>query len=462
MTERIRGGVHAAIRHDSADKHVTGKAVYIDDMAMPPETRHGFLAISPHAHARITRIDTAKAAAHPGVSAVITAADIPGCNDIAPIFAGEPMLADGVVEYVGHPIAAVAAETMDGAREAAALIEVDYEVLDPVLTIEEALDKEHYVAPPMIMRRGDAEAALAAAPHRVQGEVRCGGQDHFYLEGHIALAVPGEDRDMVVYSSTQHPTEVQHGVGRVLGVTSNAVTVELRRMGGAFGGKESQATIIAAIAAVLAQACAKPVKLRLTRDDDMTVTGKRHDFLFRYDVGFDGDGVIQAIDMMQAARAGNVADLTTSVLARALCHADNCYFIPNALFRGYPCKTNTVSNTAFRGFGGPQGMIAIEDIIERIARHLGLDVDTIRRRNYYGIGTRDTTRPSMTRAFAPVRLRGRVSWIDASVSTGCFVARLQPLSDSSINVAFFGRRPDLKVTGSPIRMRPARRFSGPA
>ncbi len=369
MTDGIRGGAHAALRHDSAHKHVTGQAVYIDDMPMLPGTRHAWLAISPHPHARIKRIETAKVVAYPGVSAVITAADIPGHNDIAPIFSGEPVLADGVVEYVGHPVAAVAAESMDAARIAAELIEIDYEALDPVLTIEDALDKESYVAAPMIMRRGDAAAALAAASHRLQGEISCGGQDHFYLEGQIALAVPGEDHDMVVYSSTQHPTEVQHGVGHVLGVPSNAVTVELRRMGGAFGGKESQSTIIAAIAAVLAQACAKPVKLRLTRDDDMTVTGKRHDFMFSYDVGFDDDGMIEAIDMVQAARAGNVADLTTSVLARSLCHADNCYFIPNALFRGYACKTNTVSNTAFRGFGGPQGMVAIEDIIERIARH---------------------------------------------------------------------------------------------
>ena len=358
---------------------------------MLPGTQHAWLVTSPHPHARIVRIDTAKAEAAPGVAAVITAADIPGHNDVAPIFSGEPALADGVVEYVGHPIAAVAAATMDAARAAAGLIEIDYQVLEPILSIEDALAAEHYVADPMIMRKGDAAAALDAAPNRLQGEVSCGGQDHFYLESHIALAVPGEDRDMVVYSSTQHPTEVQHGVGHVLGVPSNAVTVELRRMGGAFGGKESQSTIIAAVAAVLARACAKPVKLRLTRDDDMTVTGKRHDFLFRYDVGFGDDGVIQAIDMMQAARAGNVADLTTSVLARSLCHADNCYFIPNALFRGYPCKTHTVSNTAFRGFGGPQGMIVIEEIIERIARHLGRDVDEIRRRNYYGIGARDWT-----------------------------------------------------------------------
>ena len=391
MTTGIKGGAHSAVRHDSAEKHVTGKAVYIDDMPSVPGTQEAWLFTSTVPHARITRLDISRAAAHPGVGAVITAADFTGKNDIAPIFADEPALADKVVEYIGQPVAAIAADTMDIARAAAELIDVAYEELPPVLTVEEALEKEQFTSAPQIMRRGDAEGALGKATHRIQGELRCGGQDHFYLESHIALAVPQEDRDMLVYSSTQHPTEVQHGVAHVLGVPSNAVTVEIRRMGGAFGGKESQATIIAAIAAALAEKCGHPVKLRLTRDEDMTVTGKRHDFLFRYDVGFDGDGVIDGLDILLAERAGNVADLSSSVLARALCHADNCYYVPNALFRGYPCKTNTVSNTAFRGFGGPQGMIVIEGVIEHVARHLGIDPDTVRRRNYYGVGDRNVT-----------------------------------------------------------------------
>ena len=387
----LKGGVHRAWRHDSAEKHVTGQAVYIDDMPNLPGTQEVWLTTSPHAHARIRGIKTAKARAASGVSAVLTAADIPGINDIAPIFSGEPILADGVVEHCGHPVAAVAADSRDAARQAAGLIEVDYEPLVPVLAIEDALERGAYVAAPQILRRGDAETAIAAAARRITGEVTCGGQDHFYLEGHVALAVPQEDRDMLVYSSTQHPTEVQHAVARVLGVPVNAVTVEIRRMGGAFGGKESQASIVAAIAAALARLSGGPVKLRLSRDDDMTVTGKRHDFLMRYDAGFDQDGRIQGLDILFAARAGNVADLSTSVMTRTLCHADNCYDIPNALFRGYCCKTNTVSNTAFRGFGGPQGMVAIEAVIEHIARDLGVDVETVRRANYYGAAPRNVT-----------------------------------------------------------------------
>lgn len=391
MTAARAGGVHASFHHDSAVKHVTGKAVYIDDMPRPAGLLEAWLVTSPVAHARIGGIDTAEATALAGVAAVVTAADIPGQNDVAPILADEPVLAEGVVEYVGHPVAAVAAESRDIARRAASRIAVDYVELPAVLTIAEALARRQFVAPPQVMRRGDPAAALDAAPHRLQGTVGCGGQDHFYLEGQVALAVPGEDRDMVVYTSTQHPTEVQHGVANVLGVALAQVTAEVRRLGGAFGGKESQATIIAAIAALLAWAAARPVKLRLSRDDDMIVTGKRHDFTIDYDVGFNDDGRILGLDMTFAAGAGHVADLSTAVLNRTLCHADNCYYLPDVVFRGYLCKTNTVSNTAFRGFGGPQGMLAIETVIERLARHLGRDIDAVRSQNYYGVDNRNTT-----------------------------------------------------------------------
>jgi xanthine dehydrogenase large subunit len=325
------------------------------------------------------------------VSLAITAADLPGKNDIAPIRSGEPALAADIVEYEGQPVAAIAAATLDQARAAAKLAAIDYERLPAVLTIEEAMARDSYVSPPQLMVRGDVEAALAGAPHRLSGELRCGGQDHFYLEGQIALATPGETPDMHVWSSTQHPTEVQHGVAHILGLPFNAVTVEVRRMGGAFGGKESQATIIAGIAALLAWKARQPVKLRLPRDDDMRATGKRHPFLIRYDVGFDAQGHILALDLTLAANGGNVADHTPAVLTRALCHADNCYFLPNVRFRGLPCKTNTVSNTAFRGYGGPQAMLAIETIIEVIARRLGLPVYAVRRRNFYGVGRNDVT-----------------------------------------------------------------------
>jgi xanthine dehydrogenase large subunit len=393
---RIRGAVHTAVRHDSAVGHVTGAARYLDDVPTVLGTLEAALVLSPHAHARIRGIDLTRARAAEGVIAVITAADIPGKNDIAPIRSDEPALAAGLVEYEGQPVAAVAAATLDQARAAAKLVEVDYEPLPAVLTVEEAMARESYVSPPQMMVRGEVEPALAAAPLRLSGELSCGGQDHFYLEGHIALAVPGEAGDMQVWSSTQHPTEVQHGVAHLLALPFNAVTVDVRRMGGAFGGKESQATIIAGIAAVLAWKARRPVKLRLPRDDDMRATGKRHPFLIRYDVGFDREGHILALDLTLAANGGSVADHTPAVLTRALCHADNCYFLPHARFRGLACKTNTVSNTAFRGYGGPQGMLAIEAIIETIARQLGLAVETVRRRNFYGVGRNDVTPYGMT------------------------------------------------------------------
>jgi xanthine dehydrogenase large subunit len=392
----LRGGVHTPARHDSAHAHVTGRALYLDDVPLPPGALEAALVLSPHAHARIRRIDPARAVAAPGVAAVVSAEDIPGRNDIGPILRGEPALAAGVAEYVGHPVAAVAAETLDQARLAATLVDVEYEPLPAILRIEDAIAGGHLVSAEQVIQRGDVRLALGYAPMRLKGEVRCGGQDHFYLEGQIAIAIPGEDRDITVLSSTQHPTEVQHGVAHLLGLPFNAVTVEVRRLGGAFGGKESQATIVAGIAAVLAWKARRPVKLRLPRDDDMRATGKRHPFLIQYDAGFDEDGSLLALDMTLAANAGNVADLSPAVLTRALCHADNCYYLPNVRLRGLACKTNTVSNTAFRGFGGPQGMLAIEAVIEAVARHLGVPVELVRRRNFYGIGRNDVTPYGMT------------------------------------------------------------------
>lgn len=387
----IVGAVHTKVRHDSARGHVTGQAQYIDDMPLLPGTLEVVLVTSPHPHAGIVSIDVSAAQAADGVRGVISAADIPGANNVGPVFAGEPILAEGFVDYVGAPVVAIAADTYDQARAATALVAVEYEARPAVLEIEQALEQESYTYPPQFMTIGEPETALDNARHRIDGEIRCGGQDHFYLESNIAMAVPGEFGDMTVYCSTQHPSEVQHGVCHVLGVPTNAVMVEVRRMGGAFGGKESQPSIFAAIAALLADRCGQPVKLRLRRDDDMIITGKRHDFLFRYDVGFDDDGRIEGIDILMGMRSGNVADLSPGVLARALCHADNCYYLPNARLRGYPCKTNTVSNTAFRGFGGPQGMLVIETVIEHIARSLGRSVDDIRAVNYYGTDDRNVT-----------------------------------------------------------------------
>jgi len=386
-----RRGAHASVRHDSAAGHVTGRAVYLDDMPLPPDTLEAALVLSRHPHARIRGIDLAAALAVPGVVAAVTAADIPGVNDIGPILKGEPALADGLAEYAGQPLAAIAAASLEAARAAAALVAVDYEELPAVLSVEQALAAGLFVASPQVMVRGDPDAALDFAPLRLSGELRCGGQDHFYLEGQIAIAVPGEDRDMLVYSSTQHPTEVQHGVAHLLGLPFNQVTVEVRRMGGAFGGKESQATIIAGIAAVLAARARRPVKLRLPRDDDMLATGKRHPFLIRWDAGVDAEGRMLALDLVLAADAGNVADLTPAVVTRALCHADNCYWIPDIRVTGLSCKTHKVSNTAFRGFGGPQGMLAIEAVLDAVARRLRLPLDTVRARNFYGTDSRNVT-----------------------------------------------------------------------
>ena len=387
----IRGAVHSNVRHDSARGHVSGLARYIDDMPLLPGTQEIVLVTSPHAHARIVSVDVSEARAMDGVRGIATAGDIPGHNDIGPIFEGEPVLASGVAKYAGAPVVAVAADTYDQAHAAAKKVVVEYEELTPVLEIEDALEREQYTYPPQIMTYGDPDASIAAAPRRIKGELRCGGQDHFYLESNIALAVPRDDGDLDIYSSTQHPSEVQHGVAHTLGVPTNAVTVEVRRMGGGFGGKESQPTIIAAIAALMADITGRPAKLRLRRDDDMIVTGKRHDFLFRYEAGFDETGRIAGVDILLGMRSGNVADLSPGVLARALCHADNCYYLPNARLSGYPCKTNTVSNTAFRGFGGPQGMIVIEAMLEHIARELGMTLDEVRAVNYYGTEDRNVT-----------------------------------------------------------------------
>jgi xanthine dehydrogenase large subunit len=385
----IRGAVHTNMRHDSAVKHVTGRAIYIDDMPVPQHCQETALVLSPYAYARIVSIDISQAVGMPGVSAVVSAKDIEGKNDIAPVFSDEPLLAEGTADYAGMPVAAVAADTYDQALAAARLIKVEYEELEPVLSIEEAWEKGQFTYTPPKIVFGDAEATIEKSPRTISGEVRCGGQDHFYLESHIALVVPGEDRDMTVYSSTQHPTEVQHGVSHVLGIAQNDVTVEVRRMGGGFGGKESQSTIVAGIAALLAAKCGKPVKLRLRRDDDMIATGKRHDFLFRYRIGFDETGRIDSAIIDMATRSGNVADLSAGVVARALCHGNNAYYIPNVIFRGWPCKTNTVSNTAFRGFGGPQGMLAIETAMEHIARDLGKTVEDVRAVNWMGTTDRN-------------------------------------------------------------------------
>jgi xanthine dehydrogenase large subunit len=391
MAERaIRGGLRAAVPHDSAAKHVAGEALYIDDLPEPAGTLYAAVGLSAKAHAEIVRMDLDRVRSAPGVVAVVRAEDVPGSNDIGPVYPGDPLFAEGVAEYAGQALFAVVATTVEQARRAACLAAVEYRELEAILTVEDALAKEATVLPSHEMSRGDPEPALAGAPHRLSGRIKMGGQDHFYLEGQVALAVPGEDGDMLVWSSTQHPSEVQHLIAKVLDRPHNAVTVEVRRMGGGFGGKETQAAPFACMAALLAQHTGRPVKLRLDRDDDMLLTGKRHDFVIDYEVGFDGDGRIQSIVFEQAARCGFSPDLSAAIADRAMFHADNAYHLPHVRITSHRCKTHTVSNTAFRGFGGPQGMMGIEKVIDAIARELGLDPLEVRRRNLYGSG-RDVT-----------------------------------------------------------------------
>jgi len=391
----ISGGVAEAIAHDSAEKHVSGRAVYIDDMVELAGTLHVQAGMSERAHAQILSMDLEAVRAGPGVVAVLTAADIPGINDASPIAGDDPIFAEGRVEYIGQPLFAVAAESYLQARVAAKLAKIEYRDLDPILTIDEAMAAESFVLPTRGMERGDPETAIAASPHRLSGNIEIGGQDHFYLEGQIAYAVPGEDGDMVIYSSTQHPSEVQHNAARALGVAENAVTVEIRRMGGGFGGKESHPALIASTAAIVARATGRPAKYRLDRDDDMMMTGKRHDFKIGYEVGFDDKGRINGITFEQAARCGYSADLSSSICDRAMFHADNSYYLDHVRIRSYRCKTNTQSNTAFRGFGGPQGMVGIERVIDAIAFDLGLDPAKVRKTNFYGGAGRDTTQYGM-------------------------------------------------------------------
>jgi xanthine dehydrogenase large subunit len=379
----IRGGVNTALAHDSAACHVSGEAVYVDDMPELPGTVHLYIAISTRAHARIVALDVSAVRQQPGVVCVLAAVDIPGVNDASPIFGDDPVFAVDEVQYAGQSIFAVAAETIEVARAAAKLARIEYEDLPALITVDDALAANADLLPAQTMRLGDVDAALRKAPHRISSTVRTGGQDHFYLEGQIAYAIPGEGGDMLIYSSTQHPSEVQHNVAKVLALPEHAVTVEVRRMGGGFGGKESQPSLFAAIAALAAHKTGHPAKLRVDRDDDMIITGKRHDFRIDYEAGFDNDGRILGVRFDHAARCGYSTDLSSGIADRAMFHADNAYELHNSVIHSRRMKTHTVSNTAFRGFGGPQGMLGIERVIDEIAFALGRDPLDIRKVNFY-------------------------------------------------------------------------------
>jgi xanthine dehydrogenase large subunit len=378
--------VRQALPHDSAFKHVQGAADYVDDIREPEGTLHVAIGGSPAARGRIVRLDLDKVRAYPGVRAVITAKDIPGKNDISPAHADEPVFAADHVIFHGQPVFAVIATTRDIARRAAVLAAIEIEREEPNVTVDQGLASGETVLPDYEFVGGDAGAAIARSPHRLSGVLRIGGQEHFYLEGQVAFAVPGEDNDMLVHSSTQHPSEVQHIVARVLGVADSFVTCQVRRMGGGFGGKETQATQWAVIAALAARVTGRACKLRLDRDDDMMMTGKRHDFRVDWSVGFDDRGRMEGVDLALAARCGCSADLSIGVVDRAMFHSDNAYFLPEFRIHSRRVKTNTVSNTAFRGFGGPQGVLSIERVIDAIAWHLGLDPLDVRKVNLYRSG----------------------------------------------------------------------------
>jgi xanthine dehydrogenase large subunit len=381
--------VGVATRHDSAVRHVCGSAVYIDDIREPEGTLHLAVGGAPVARGRIKSIDLAAVRAAPGVVAVLTVSDIPGRNDASPIAGDDPIFAKDQIEFHQQVVFAVAARTRDEARRAALLGRIEIEAEPALVSVDDALKAGARILPDYTFTKGECAATLAASPHRVTGTLRIGGQEHFYLEGQVALAIPGED-EIHVYSSTQHPSELQNIVAHMLNLPAAAVNVEVRRMGGAFGGKESQAAQWAAIAALAARVTGRPCKIRLDRDDDMSMTGKRHDFRADYEAGFDRDGRITAFDVTLASRCGYSVDLSASINDRAMFHADNGYYLPAAHIVTKRTKTHTVSNTAFRGFGGPQGMMAVERLIDDIAWSLNLDPLDVRKRNLYGEG-RDLT-----------------------------------------------------------------------
>ncbi|MCH2041129.1 MAG: xanthine dehydrogenase molybdopterin binding subunit [Saccharospirillaceae bacterium] len=383
--KKLKGHTGQSMKHESANKHVTGKAVYVDDMPELPNQLHIAVGGSAYPHAKIKSIDLFAVRETLGVVDVITVEDVPGHVDIGPVFSGDPVLVEETCEYVGQPIFAVAATSIEIARAAVKKAKIEYQVLEPVLDVEQALEQNFFVRPTHQHQRGDSETALKNAAHRIQGQMHVNGQEHFYLEGQVCSVLPTEDGGMHVYSSSQHPTEVQKLVAEVLDISINKVQVEVRRMGGGFGGKETQAAPLACIAAIMAHKTGKPVKYRMTRHDDMVMTGKRHPFYNQYDVGFDEQGIIHGADLIVTGDCGNSPDLSDAIVDRAMFHSDNAYYLNNATVTGHRAKTHKVSNTAYRGFGGPQGVILAELMMDDIARHLGEDPLTIRKRNLYGV-----------------------------------------------------------------------------
>ncbi len=384
LSKTNQGPVSKPLPHDAARLHVTGTARYVDDTPTPRDTLHLAFGLSSIAKGNITAMDLEAVRALPGVVAVLTAEDLPFTNDVSPSIHDEPLLSDGTVNYVGQPVFLVVAKSHLIARKGATLGNVTYDEQTPILSMDEALAADsRFEDGPRIYEKGDAEAAIAGAPRVVEGLFEIGGQEHFYLEGQAAMALPNEGGDMLVHSSTQHPTEIQHKVAEAIGMPMHAVRVETRRMGGGFGGKESQGNALAVACAVAARLTGRACKMRYDRDDDMIVTGKRHEFRIGYRVGFDDTGRIQGVSFLHHTRCGWAQDLSLPVADRAMLHSDNAYLLPNCRIESHRLKTNTQSATAYRGFGGPQGMIGVERVLDHIAHDLGLDPVEVRMRNYY-------------------------------------------------------------------------------
>ena len=371
------------VAHESALAQVAGAATYIDDMPELRGTLHAAPILSTQAHGYLRGVDTRAALAMPGVLGIVLSTDVPGDPMLAAFAGDEPVFAMDTVQHMGQVIGLVVAKTVMQARKAARKVALQIDALPAILTVQDALAAKSFVLPSVHVRRGDVQKGMASAAHVLKGTLEVGGQEHFYLEGQVAYAVPHAQGQWSVYSSTQHPGEVQHWVAHALGLSNHAVRVECRRMGGGFGGKETQAGHVAVWAAVAAHKFKAPVKLRLDRDDDFMVTGKRHPFAYEYTAGFDATGRLTALDLMMAANCGFSADLSGPVADRAVFHSDNAYYLENVAIASYRCKTNTQSHTAFRGFGGPQGVVVIEAILGDVARHLGLDPLDVRMRNLY-------------------------------------------------------------------------------
>ena len=383
------------IEHESAVKHVTGKAIYTDDISEPKNLLHAVIGYSNCSKGVIKKIDYKDVLSSEGVVDIITEKDIEGINDVGPIFKGDKIFTSKNIEYYGQPIFAVIAKTNNLAKKAALKVKIDLKISKPIVSIEEALKKKSFVLKPKHLTRGNIKDGFKKSDNILKGKLYSGGQDHFYLEGQIAMTIPQEDNNLLVYSSTQHPSETQQIIGKVLKQNYNSIHVIVRRIGGGFGGKETQSFLFAAITSIAAKKLSKPVKLRVDRDDDMIMTGKRHDFLFDYEVGFKNSGEILALKIMMASRCGISPDLSGAINDRAIYHIDNAYFLPNIEINSYRCKTNTVSNTAFRGFGGPQGMFCIENIIENIAQKLNREASEIRKINFYKDKIKNTTHYGM-------------------------------------------------------------------